>query len=212
VKKWRDAGWSDICVTVNVSAYQFQMNTELVELLDKALKKHELTVDAIQLELTEDVLTSDKNNIAETMEKLQQMGVKLLINDFGSGLASLSILQRYNFDSIKINRRYTESMLSDQKDKKLVKAVIAMTKGLGMTVVAEGVETKQQFDFLIDAQCEYVQGYYFSKPVPADELILLDKVVDTELPYKNNILVSAPAYIFTEDAEKTKTGCCDGQS
>jgi diguanylate cyclase (GGDEF)-like protein len=212
VKKWRDAGWSDICVTVNVSAYQFQMNTELVELLDKALKEHELTVDAIQLELTEDVLTSDKNNIAETMEKLQQMGVKLLINDFGSGLASLSILQRYNFDSIKINRRYTESMLSDQKDKKLVKAVIAMTKGLGMTVVAEGVETKQQFDFLIDAQCEYVQGYYFSKPVPADELILLDKVVDTELPYKNNILVSAPAYIFTEDAEKTKTGCCDGQS
>ena len=185
VKKWRDAGWKDIGVTVNVSAYQFQMNTDLIMTLEDALKNNALAADAIHLELTENILMTDASNVSETMKQLQQMGVKLLINDFGSGLSSLSILQKYHFDGIKINRCFIENMLSCEEDKKLVKAVIAMTKGLGMCVVCEGVENKDQFDFLANEKCEYMQGYYFSKPVLAEELILLNATFYNNIPVKN---------------------------
>ena len=188
VKKWRDAGWKDISVTVNVSAYQFQMNTDLIMILENSLKENSLEADAIQLELTESILMNDASNIAETMKHLQQMGIKLLINGFGSGLASLSVLQKYHFDSIKINRSFIENMLSCDEDKSLVKAVIALTKGLGMKVVCEGVETQDQFDFLVSEKCEYMQGYHFSKPVLPEELILLNTALHENISVKSQTL------------------------
>ena len=211
VKKWRDAGWDDICVTVNVSAYQFQPNTGLVAILEKALKENALAADAIQLELTEEVLAEDANNIAETIKQLQLMGIKLLINNVGEGLMSLSILQEYDFDSIKINRRYIENMLVSEKDKKLVKAIIAMTKGLGMTVISEGIETKKQSDFMVSEQCEYMQGYYFSKPVPPDEFMLLSKITHKKLSEKSELFEFIPDPCLSQGLMNAEDKCSNAK-
>lgn len=175
VKQWRDSGWHDLCVTINVSARQFQANSCLVETIKRSLKENDLASDAIQLELTEGVLMKETDRSIESMAQIEQMGIKLLIDDFGTGYASLSYLQRYNFESIKIDRSYISNILISRQDEKLVKAVIAMAKSLGMSVVSEGVESKGQLDFLIKENCEFIQGYYFSKPVPAGEFHALLK-------------------------------------
>ncbi len=173
VKQWRDKGWNNICITVNVSARQFQSNSSLVETIKLSLQQNDLPSDAIQLELTEGVLMKETDSSIETMAQIEKMGIKLLIDDFGTGYASLSYLQRYNFDSIKIDRSYISNILISEQDEKLVKAVIAMAKSLGMSVVSEGVESKGQLDFLVKEDCEFIQGYYFSKPVPSAEFYKL---------------------------------------
>ena len=175
VKQWRDTGWPDISITINVSARQFQANSLLVETIRRSLKENDLPSDAIQLELTEGVLMKETESSQESMAQIEEMGIKLLIDDFGTGYASLSYLQRYNFDSIKIDRSYINNILISRQDEKLVRAVIAMAKSLGMSVVSEGVESKGQLDFLIKENCEYIQGYYFSKPVAPDEFFNLLK-------------------------------------
>jgi diguanylate cyclase (GGDEF)-like protein len=175
VKNWRDSGWQNICVTINVSARQFQSDSSLVETVREALNKNNLPADAIQLELTEGILLEESTGSADIMKQIETMGIKLLIDDFGTGYASLSYLQRYNFDSLKIDRSYINNVLTNEQDAKLVKAVIAMANSLGMSVVSEGVETKEQLDFLLAADCEFMQGYYFSKPVSADVFVGLLK-------------------------------------
>jgi len=183
VKQWRAAGWNDICITINVSARQFQSNSSLVDTIKRSLLENDLPSDAIQLELTEGVLMKETDSSVETMAQIENMGIKLLIDDFGTGYASLSYLQRYNFDSIKIDRSYISNVLISKQDEKLVKAVIAMAKSLGMSVVSEGVESKGQLEFLVKENCEFIQGYYFSKPVPSDEfyklLIKMNKLNDS---------------------------------
>ena len=176
VSQWRKAGWDNFCVTINVSARQFQTDSSLVDTVSKALNQYDLPPEAIQIELTEGILLEETSDSAERMQMIEDMGIKLLIDDFGTGYASLSYLQRYNFESIKIDRSYISGVLNNEQDAKLVKAVIAMVNSLGMSVVSEGVETKEQLDFLCDANCKYIQGYYFSKPVdPAEFMSLLKK-------------------------------------
>ncbi|VAW53065.1 diguanylate cyclase/phosphodiesterase (GGDEF & EAL domains) with PAS/PAC sensor(s) [hydrothermal vent metagenome] len=191
MKQWRDDGWKNVCITINVSARQFQSNSLLVKTIKRSLQKNDLSSNAIQLELTEGVLMKETDESIETMAQLGKMGIKLLIDDFGTGYASLSYLQRYNFDSIKIDRSYISNVLISKQDKKLVKAVIAMAKSLGMSVVSEGVESKGQLDFLIKENCEFIQGYYFSKPVPSDEFYaLLKKMNELKNSIKSLKIVS----------------------
>jgi diguanylate cyclase (GGDEF)-like protein len=175
VKKWRDSGWNDLCVTVNVSARQFQSGSALVETVINSLKVNNLSSDSIQLELTEGVLMKETSDTVEIMRMLEKIGIKLLIDDFGTGFASLSYLQRYNFESVKIDRSFINNIYSRDQDAKLVKAIIAMAKSLGMSVVSEGVENKGQLDFLLEEKCEFAQGYYFSKPVAEDDFLSLLK-------------------------------------
>ncbi len=181
VSQWRNSGWENFCVTINVSARQFQSDSSLVDTIRKALDQNNLPAEAIQIELTEGILLEETSDSAERMQMIEDMGIKLLIDDFGTGYASLSYLQRYNFESIKIDRSYISGVLNSEQDAKLVKAVIAMANSLGMSVVSEGVETKEQLDFLHDANCKYIQGYYFSKPVePAEFMLLLKKFNGSE--------------------------------
>lgn len=173
VKSWRNSGWKNMRVTINVSARQFQSDSSLAETVSGALDSHNLASDAIQIELTEGVMLEESSASAKTMKQIEKMGVKLLIDDFGTGYASLSYLQRYNFDSLKIDRSYIDNVLHDEQAAKLVKAVIAMANSLGLSVVSEGVESKEQLDFLLAAKCEFMQGYYFSKPVSANKFSVL---------------------------------------
>ena len=187
VKAWRDAGLRHICVTVNVSARQFQNDSNLAHIVRTSLETNGLSSDALQLELTEGVLMHETAMIRETMELLEKTGVKLLIDDFGTGYASLSYLQRYNFDSIKIDRSYINNVLTNPADAKLVRAIIALASSLGLQVISEGVENEGQLKFLLEANCQFAQGYYFSRPVSAEDFTSLFKGSYTSL-----VIVRAP--------------------
>jgi len=170
---WRASGMKLMCVTIDVSASQFDSGPGLIEVIKNGLKANELATDAIQLELTEGVLMSESPSITKVMAELERMGIKLIIDDFGKGYASLSSLQRYNFDCVKIDRKYINKILVNEQDTQLFKTIVAMVKSLGMSVASDGVETDGQLGILLDAHCQFAQGSYFSKPVSASEFEIL---------------------------------------
>ena len=186
VKQWRDSGWGDICVSINVSERQLQFNSDLIVTLKNALKDNNLPASAIQLELSESVLMNKSNDITRTMQSLDLMGIKFSIDNFGSEYASISYLQRYNFDSIKIDRSYIENV---EKDARLIKAIIAMAKSMGISIISGGVENKAQLNFLLNESCEYMQGYYFSKPVSPDKFVNLLKKMNRHATGNSKSLV-----------------------
>ncbi len=188
IKRWRDNGWDEMSITVNVSARQFHEDSNLIEVIEAALKINDLSSDAIQLELTEGVLMRENECTTTIMEALQKLGIKLLIDDYGTGYASLSYLRKYKFDTLKIDYSYIKNVLISERDAKLVKAVIAMANSLGLTVVSEGVETPEQYKFLLDANCKYAQGYYFSPPVPAKAFeVLFQQLNSTRLTKRKQL-------------------------
>jgi len=168
LKKWQDSGWKTMRLTVNVSARQFHYDSNLIGVVEETLQENDLSADDLQLELTEGVLMRENDHSIAIMHTLQVMGIKLLIDDFGTGYASLSYLQKYNFDTLKVDYSYIRNVLTNEQDARLVKAVVAMAKNLGLSVVSEGVETEEQLNFLLEINCKYAQGYYFSPPVPAE--------------------------------------------
>jgi EAL domain-containing protein (putative c-di-GMP-specific phosphodiesterase class I) len=157
-----------MCVTVNVSARQFHSDSDLVHVIMSSLSSNRLPPDALQLELTEGLLLRETPRIREVMTKLADIGIIMLLDDFGTGYASLSYLQRYHFNSIKVDCSFISNILIDNDDARLVSAIIALAHSLDMNVVSEGVESSGQLEFLIDAGCHFVQGYLFSKPVHAE--------------------------------------------
>ena len=194
VKKWRELGRRDICVCINISARQLQTNSALVETIRKYLNEYELTPDAIHIELTEGVLMKGKGGVDETIKQLEMIGIKMMIDDFGTGYASMSCLQRYNFDSIKIDRSFISNITVSKQDEKMIRAVISMAKSLGMTVISEGVENKKQHEFLMKQNCEYVQGHLYSQPVQADEFMtLFNRKNEINIVDKSTELTSAIA-------------------
>ena len=198
LRVWRESGKKDICVTVNVSARQFQSNSGFSKTLKKALGTNGLPVDALQLEVTEGVLMQEAPTTKETIRELQKLGVKMLVDDFGTGYASLSCLQRYRFDSVKIDRSYIQKASVDARDARLVKAIAAMASSLGISVVSEGVESRRHLDLLRDVDSRYAQGFYFSKPLPADEFEVLISASDARYSRIHPLeLVSAPVIADT---------------
>ena len=111
----------------------------------------------------------DKYNVINKLNVLNKMGIHLSIDDFGTGYSSLSYIRRFPIDTIKIDKSFIHDITLDSDDASLITAIIAMAKSLGMNVVAEGVETAEQYRFLQDHNCNLVQGYYFCKPVPQDK-------------------------------------------
>ncbi len=179
VKEWRKNGWETMSVTVNVSARQFHDDSNLFDIVEMALKDNNLEADALQLELTEGILMHENDHTKEIMQSFEKLGIKLLIDDFGTGYASLSYLQKYNFDTLKIDYSYIKNILTNEHDAKLVRAIIAMANSLGLNVVSEGVETREQLEFVLNADGKYVQGYYFSPPVPAQAFEVLFKELNS---------------------------------
>ena len=127
------------------------------------------------IELTESAIILEPEMALQRLQNIKSLGVKLSLDDFGTGYSSLSYLKRFPIDTLKIDQAFIRDVNNDHEDAALVKAIIAMAHGLGMDVVAEGVEEKEQLDFLKTNACDTIQGYLFSKPVPADELELMLK-------------------------------------
>jgi EAL domain-containing protein (putative c-di-GMP-specific phosphodiesterase class I) len=135
-----------------------------------------LPPDLLELELTEGVIMENAEVTINTLHKLKNMGIRLSIDDFGTGYSSLSYLKRFPIDTLKIDKSFINDITTDADDYAIASTIIAMAHNLRLKVIAEGVETKEQLDMLRSKDCNEVQGYYFSHPLPEDELKQLLKL------------------------------------
>lgn len=174
---WRAQGIKDVTVAVNLSPRQFQLQ-RVQDLVARVLRITHCPANLLELEVTESLALQDPDGVATVMAELHAMGVRCSIDDFGVGYSGLSYLDRFSFDAIKIDRKFVEGI--DEDGAPIVTAVIAMAKGLQIDVIAEGVETMAQFEFLRRHGCDMMQGFLFSRPLPAREVEpLLRKVLKT---------------------------------
>jgi diguanylate cyclase (GGDEF)-like protein/PAS domain S-box-containing protein len=174
-KKNRDlqaCGLAPISVSVNVSASQFR-DPKLVQMVDQVLKDTGLAPSLLNLEITESMLMSEVEHAARMLEELSALGVTIAIDDFGTGYSSLSYLKRFPISTLKIDRSFIRDIPENKDDMLIIRAIINMADGLGINTIAEGVETREQLEFLKLHKCHLVQGYYFNKPVCHDEIIRL---------------------------------------
>jgi diguanylate cyclase (GGDEF)-like protein/PAS domain S-box-containing protein len=165
-KAWQDAGLPPMAVSVNVSARQFR-ERDLVSRVASALKESGLEARYLELELTESLIMQDVELAVATMKDLQGLGVRLSIDDFGTGYSSLSALKTFPVTRLKIDKSFIDGILADENDKAVAGAVISLGQTLNMRVIAEGVETDAQAALLRNINCDEMQGYLFSKPLPA---------------------------------------------
>ena len=167
-KEWLDAGLR-IPIAINISAVQFKQK-DLVELIAANLKSHDLPGELLELELTESLFLEDVTAMTKTLSRLKDLGVTLAVDDFGTGYSSLAYLKRYPIDKIKIDRSFISDIPHNADDVAITTAIINLADSLGLQVVAEGVETQEQADFLERHHCDYIQGYLVSYPLPPDEI------------------------------------------
>ena len=167
---WRNSAMPKLTIWVNISALQL-FQGDLESQLTTCLKRYQLKSSQIGLELTESVLLDERaGDMGPRLQALRDQGFAIAIDDFGTGYSSLGYLKRLPVDKIKLDRAFIKELPHDQADASIVKAVLAMAEGMGLGVIAEGVETKEQCQFLVNAGCTSVQGFYFARPLSAGEL------------------------------------------
>lgn len=173
IKAWQDAGLPPLSVAVNLSARQFQQ-PNLVEIVARVLQETGLENHFLELEITESVAMQNVDFSRAILQELHNMGVSISMDDFGTGYSSLSYLKKFPLDKLKIDQSFVRELATDPNDGAIIAAIAALGKVLNLTMVAEGVETEEQRDFLRSLECEYMQGYLFSKPLsPQDATELL---------------------------------------
>ncbi|MAQ71651.1 MAG: hypothetical protein CL565_05610 [Alphaproteobacteria bacterium] len=166
-KKWHDMGHS-IRIAVNVSGAQFHQS-DIVSITQQILTETQVKPELLELEVTESVFMDDINHTIEVLQNLHGLGVELAIDDFGTGYSSLSYLRLFPIDRLKIDQSFIRNALNDNNDASIAKTIITLGHSLNLKVIAEGVETKDHEDFLLQYECDEVQGFRYSKPVPADQ-------------------------------------------
>jgi EAL domain-containing protein (putative c-di-GMP-specific phosphodiesterase class I) len=167
-RDWQAAGYDPISIAVNVSAVQFK-EKNFLEMVCRILDETGLDPQYLELELTESVTMQEIESTVSLLESLKQMGVTLAIDDFGTGYSSLSYLKRFPIDTLKVDRSFVQDITTDPDGAAITCAIISMAKSLKKKVVAEGVETFEQFEFLRKQGCDEIQGYYFSSPLSAED-------------------------------------------
>jgi diguanylate cyclase (GGDEF)-like protein/PAS domain S-box-containing protein len=167
-KAWHDAGLPPVRVAVNISGRQFREN--IPQLVEKALAESGLPPQYLELEITESVAMQHAESTEQTLGALRSMGIRLSIDDFGTGYSSLSYLKRFPINKLKLDQSFVRDIISDPDDAAISMAIIALAHGMKLDVIAEGVETQSQLDFLRHHGCDAIQGYYFSRPVPLEQM------------------------------------------
>jgi EAL domain-containing protein (putative c-di-GMP-specific phosphodiesterase class I) len=173
-KLWQDAGLTPMCLSVNFSARQFQQPTFIAD-VSQILKDTNLDPRWLELELTESSIMKDPEEAIEKLHELKLMGIKVAIDDFGTGYSSLNYLKRFPIDTLKIDKSFVSDVCKDPHDTSIVRAIINLGHALDLTVIAEGVETKEQLQYLSALECDVVQGFLFSKALSAaafEELLI----------------------------------------
>jgi diguanylate cyclase (GGDEF)-like protein len=163
-KAWVDAGFHDVTVAVNFSARQF-LNQDLANQVRCVLEETQLNPRNLKVEITESTAMREIERTIETLHSLTNMGLQISIDDFGTGYSNLSYLKHYPINTLKIDRSFVKDIPDDQEDMAITRTIISMANNLHLKIIAEGVETEAQLDFLRQEGCEQVQGYYFSRPL-----------------------------------------------
>ena len=171
-KRWQDAGLPPVRVAVNLSAIQFQQ-PDLVQAIRDVLQETGLAPEYLELEITENIAVNNEEAVIAILDELRAIGIQIAIDDFGTGYSSLSYLKRFPIDKLKIDQSFMKDYQGGTLDDGIVRAIIGMGHSLNLKVIAEGVETQQQADFLQRNGCDEVQGYYYGKPMAEKDLALL---------------------------------------
>jgi diguanylate cyclase (GGDEF)-like protein len=170
LREWHDQGFSDLRMAVNLSTVQLH-HSELPRVVNNLLQIYRLPPRSLELEVTETGLMEDISTAAQHLLSLRRSGALIAIDDFGTGYSSLSYLKSLPLDKIKIDKSFVQDLMDDDDDATIVRAIIQLGKSLGMQVIAEGVETIEQENYIIAEGCHEGQGYFYSKPLPARELL-----------------------------------------
>jgi EAL domain-containing protein (putative c-di-GMP-specific phosphodiesterase class I)/FixJ family two-component response regulator len=168
IKNWRGTGIRSLIVAVNLSVIEFNQPDFIKKILN-FIEINDLEPDCLELELTESMIMQDVNSAIATMSKLQSLGVKIAIDDFGTGYSSLIYLKNLPINTLKIDRYFIHNVANDFQKSAITRALIQMAHNLNLDVVAEGVETERELDFLRQHNCNSMQGFLFSRPLPAAE-------------------------------------------
>ncbi len=200
LKSWHEEGFSDIALSVNLSGRQFQQEN-LVDLVARVLRDHDLQAQYLELEITESAVMHDPLQTIEILRRLKKLGVRISLDDFGTGYSSLNYLKRFPIDTLKIDQSFIQDITSDPDDAAIVCAVISMAHSLKHKVIAEGVETEAQLAFLRRNRCDQVQGYYFSRPLPAEEFAQFLRIGKTLELGKDNEGEPGRTLLIVDDEE-----------
>lgn len=169
---WQEAGLPPIRMAVNLSARQFEQS-DLVERINQILEETGMDVAYLELEVTESLFVDNIQNTINILQQFRDRGITLALDDFGTGYSSLNYLRHFPIDTLKIDRSFVRDVVADPHNAAVTNAIISLAKSLELKITAEGVETQDQFEYIKSQGCNEIQGYYFSRPVPADALARL---------------------------------------
>ena len=169
IRLWNDAGFKDIRVAVNLSPRHFERGSVLQD-INTAVKKHKINSQSLEIEITETAIMDDVAAAIDALQQVKDQGIQISIDDFGTGYSSLNYLKRLPINIVKIDKSFVDELGHSEVDSAMVFSIITLAHLLEYKVVAEGVEKKSTMLALKSMHCDYLQGYYFSRPVPASEL------------------------------------------
>jgi EAL domain-containing protein (putative c-di-GMP-specific phosphodiesterase class I) len=167
--EWRDKYNTHSIMSINISAIQFARESFVNDIL-KLLDKYNVDAKDIELEVTESVLIDDFDSITQKLKSLREHGLKISLDDFGTGFSSLSYLKRLPIDTLKIDKSFIDTVLTDTATRIITESIVSMVRTLGYECIAEGVENKQQYDYLNSIGCDIIQGFLLGKPQPAEDI------------------------------------------
>ncbi|MFJ7728874.1 EAL domain-containing protein [Neobacillus sp. NPDC097160] len=168
IQSWNEKGFTNIRVAINISPKQFQ-HPNLVPFIQSMIEKYHIQVASLGIEITEGAMSDTKETIP-ILKKVKELGISISVDDFGTGYSSLNYLKQFPIDVLKIDQSFIRDILADKKDAAITSTIIHLGKSLGLEVIAEGVENKKQVEFLANAGCHKIQGFYYSRPLPVKEL------------------------------------------
>lgn len=175
--EWKKKYHYPLLISLNVSAIQYKQ-PDFIDQVIQILDTYEVSPEEIELEITESILIDDFKDITEKLVILRNLGIRISLDDFGTGYSSLSYLKGLPIDTLKIDKSFIDTLITDENTRIITESIIFMVKKLGFETIAEGVETKAQFDYLTEIGCDNIQGYYLSKPLPPEEIeILIEKTL-----------------------------------
>jgi EAL domain-containing protein (putative c-di-GMP-specific phosphodiesterase class I) len=169
VKRWDDQGFNGFRVAVNLSARQFESNVVLM--VENIIAETGISPNSLALEITEGIAMQNVEHNIRMLEQLRALGVTISIDDFGTGYSSLAYLKRFPLNTLKIDKSFIQDLETNEDDQEITRAIITLGQNLKLKVLAEGVETPGQLDFLRRNGCDLVQGYIYSRPMPADQVV-----------------------------------------
>lgn len=167
--EWRDKYGMEFIMSVNISSIQYKRK-DFVENMIALMDKYQINSNDIEFEITESVLIDDFKEVVDKMHRLREHGIRVSLDDFGTGFSSLSYLKGLPIDTLKIDKSFIDTVITDDSTRIITESIVSMVKKLGFETVAEGVETKEQYNYLKDIQCDNIQGFYLGKPMPKDEM------------------------------------------